>query len=130
MIFIFGLVFCFGGIVMLVMLLRKMRQPKAVATILEVTLEYYEKDKYQMKMHPHALVTYNYNSIDYTGKILFGKRKAGIGEQVRVSFNADIPDKPTMYAPKQETFFALLIMVIGLSLIAASVFAMDYFDLW
>lgn len=130
MIFYLGLGFCLGGLVVLVILIRKMRRPKAEAAIQEVTLEYYEKDKRQIKKHPHAAISYNYRSVNYTAKILLLKRKLVIGDILTVSFKEEVPEKPTMYAPKQELFAVMLLLFLGLGLIAASVFVMDYFELW
>ncbi len=129
MIFIFGVAFCIAGLIALVILLRKVRRPKADGTIKELTMDYVAKDKQQIKKHPHAVIIYNYRSVDYTAKILLLKRKTQIGEQVVVSFKEDVPEKPSMYAPKQEAFVFIILMSLGLGLIGASVFIMDYFNL-
>ncbi|NOQ72261.1 MAG: hypothetical protein GQ574_09685 [Crocinitomix sp.] len=130
MIFYFGVGFCIGGLVLLIMLLRKMRRPKTEAIIQEVTLEYHEKDKRQLKKHPHALIAYNYKSVDYSAKILLLKRHLQNGDSLTVSLKDDNPEKPTMYAPKQEIVAIMFLFFLGLGVIAASVFIMDSFDLW
>jgi hypothetical protein len=130
MIFIVGVVICIAGLVGLVMLLRKVGRPKADAVIEEVSMEYMAKDKQQLKKHPHAKIKFNYRSMDYTAKIHLLRRKAQVGDMVVVAFKDESPEKPVMYAPKQETIVVIVVMLIGLSLIGISVFAMNYFDLW
>ncbi|MFT5821190.1 MAG: hypothetical protein ACI8ZM_002439 [Crocinitomix sp.] len=130
MIFYFGIGFCIGGLFLLIVLLRKMRRPKAEAIIQEITMEYHEKDKRQLKKHPHGLIAYNFRSVDYTAKILLLRRHMQSGDSLNVSFKDDNPEKPTMYAPKQEMLAVMFLFLLGLGLIAASVSAMDYFDLW
>jgi hypothetical protein len=130
MIFVAGIILCAVGLVYLFIIIRKKRRPNAEATIQEITLEFHKKDKRQLKKHPHATIMYNYKSVNYTAKIFLLKRHLQVGDNVVVSFKEDKPEKPIMSAPKQELFAALFIMFMGLSLIAASVFVMDYFNLW
>jgi len=120
MIFIYGV----AGLA-LIILLRKMRRPKAEGTIKELMLDYAAKDKQQIKKHQHAIITYNYQSVDYTAKILLLKRKTQIGEHVVVSFEEGVPEIPTMYAPKQETFVVVVLMFLGLGLIGGNLINND-----
>ena len=101
-----------------------------MAYIENITLDYPNKDKNQLKKHPHGHISYVSRSIDHKAKILLLKRKMQIGDQITVSFKEDNPEKPTMYAPKQELITVSVLFAIGVALIGVSVFAMDYFDLW
>lgn len=129
MIFYFGLAFFIGGLFLLVVLIRKMRRSKAEAIIQEITLEYYEKDKRQIKKHRHALIAYNYRSVNYTAKIFLLKPHLQTGDYLIVSLKEDNPEKPIMYAPKQEVFAVMILMFLGPGLMGASVFLMNSFDL-
>lgn len=130
MIFYIGVAIIIAGIVSLIMFLIKVRRPKAEAYIEDITREYYEKDKNQIKKHPHGHIKYVYRSIEYKALVLLLKRKMNIGDQITVSFKEESPEKPTMYAPKQELITVIVLWAIGIGVIAFCIFSMDYFDLW
>ena len=130
MIFIFGVGFEIAALVALVFFLRKIKRPKAEAYIHDITLEYYEKDKQKIKKHPHGHIKYVYQSIAYKAVILLLKRKMEAGDKIMVSFKEESPEKPTMYAPRQELIAVIVLSAIGFILMGISIFAMDYFNLW
>ena len=129
MIFYIGLAFIIAGMVTLVFFLKKVNKPKAEGYINDIVMDYYEKDKYKIKQHPHGIVSYVYKSIDYKAKVLLMRRKMEIGDRITLSFKDEAPDKPVMYAPKQELITVIALWIIGLAIMGFCVFAMDYFDL-
>lgn len=130
MIFIAGVIVMIVALVMWVGLIRKGRRPQADAWISEITMEYYEKDKNQLRKYPHALIKYVYESVEYKAKIFLLKRRVEEGDQIVVSFKPESPEKPTMYAPNNEILGIIFLFAIGASLVGLSVFVMNYFNLW
>jgi len=130
MIFIAGVILMIVALIMSIGIIRKGKRPNADAWISEITLEYYEKDKNKLRKYPHARIKYVYESIEYNAKIFLLKRRVEEGDQIVVSFKPESPEKPIMYAPKNEIIGVVFMFAVGVGLIGISVFVMNYFNLW
>lgn len=129
MIFYIGIAIIFAGLLLMVLFLVKINRPKEKVIIDTIEMAYLENDKMQTKLFRHGRVRYSFRSVNYEALVYLLKRNANVGDEITISFKENQPNKPIMFAPRQEIITSVVVTMIGIGVVSfAFSMAEKYFN--